>query len=326
MTDSGSSVVRPAQRRRRLFGQPLVFRLLIGLLSAYFSVGIAAAVFQHRLVYKPIRKAPIEPEDSRLEHMAVSTIQVPTHDGLTLNGWRATPLDRSPRCAVLFFHGNFGNRTWCWRTLQMFEELDVEVWLIDYRGYGDNSGTPNEADFRKDARSTWSLLTEDHAIPADQIVICGYSLGGAVAVGLASELCESGVSPRGLITVATFPSLADAAAERFPLLPVRLMLNEQWPSAAQMKTVTCPILHIHGTNDRIVPMNLGHKLFTAAPSHATNQMPKQFVELSRCDHLSLFREGRQVCGLTIDGFLDQILGSQGDRIGRNAIATTALSR
>ncbi len=324
--DSGSSSHLSLPRKRALFGKVLVCRMLIALLSTYFSVGVAAAVFQHRLVYKPIRKAPIKPRDSRLEQMAVSTIQVPTHDGLTLNGWRATPLDGSPRCVVLFFHGNFGNRTWCWRTLRMFEELDVEVWLIDYRGYGDNSGTPNEADFRKDARSTWSLLTEDHGIASDQIVICGHSLGGAVAVGLASRLCESGTIPRGLITVATFPSLADAAAERFPLLPVRLMLNEQWPSASQMRSVTCPILHIHGANDRIVPMNLGHKLFAAAPSHATNQMPKQFVELPQCDHLSLFREGRHVCGLTIDGFLDQILGSQNDRIERNAVLTTALSR
>ncbi len=322
--DSCSTVAR--RTRRRVSGKVLGCRLLLALLSTYFSVGVAAATFQHRLVYKPIRKTLIEPEDSRLENMAVSTIQVPTHDGLVLNGWRATPVGHPPRCTLLFFHGNFGNRTWCWRTLQMFEELDVEVWLIDYRGYGDNSGTPNEADFREDARSTWSFLTEDHGIPADQIVICGYSLGGAVAVGLASELCESGMCPRGLITVATFPSLADAAAERFPLLPVRLLLNEEWPSASQMKLVTCPILHIHGRDDRIVPMNLGRKLFEAAPPRATNQIPKQLVELPRCDHLSLFRDGRQVCGLTIDRFLDQILNEQGNQAGRNEIATSVLSR
>ena len=208
----------------------------------------------------------------------------------------------------------------------MFEELDVEVWLIDYRGYGDNSGTPNEGDFREDARSTWSLLTETHGIPSNQIVICGYSLGGAVAVGLASELCETGIEPRGLITVATFPSLADAAAKRFPLLPVRLMLNEEWPSARQMKLVTCPILHIHGTHDRIVPMDLGHKLFAAAPTHSKNDIPKQFLELPLCDHLSVFRDGRRVCGLKIDGFLDQILGLQDGNVGRDAIMMSAFSR
>lgn len=324
--DSDSSAARSAPRKRRLFGKTLGCRVLVALLSSYFSVGAAAAIFQHRLVYKPIQKEPIEPEDSRLEHMAVSTIQVPTHDGLMLNGWRATPIDRSPRCAVLFFHGNFGNRTWCWRTLKMFEELNVEVWLIDYRGYGDNSGTPNEEDFQEDARSTWSLLTETHGIPSDEIVICGYSLGGAVAVGLASELCETGIEPRGLITVATFPSLADAAAERFPLLPVRLMLNEQWPSARQMKLVTCPILHVHGTHDRIVPMGLGRKLFAAAPAHSTNDIPKQFLELPNCDHLSVFRDGRQACGLKIDEFLDQIPDLQDGDSGRDVIMTSALSR
>ena len=324
--DSGSSADQPAQRKRRMSGKAFGYRVLVAVLSSYLSVGAAAAIFQHRLVYKPIQKAPIESSDSRLQYMAVSTIQVPTHDGLLLNGWRATPIDRSPRCAVLFFHGNFGNRTWCWRTLKMFEELDVEVWLIDYRAYGDNPGTPNEADFRENARSTWSLLTQTHGIPSDQIVICGYSLGGAVAIGLASELCEAGVSPRGLITVATFPSLADAAAERFPLLPVRLMLNEEWPSASRLKQVSCPILHIHGTDDRIVSMGLGRKLFAAAPAHSTNDIPKQLCELPRCDHLSVFRDGRQACGLKIDSFLDLILEYQDGNIGRGAIMTSALSR
>lgn len=246
---SPHSNLLPEQRPRR----SIAWKVMVGILSSYFSVAVVASVFQERLIYKPIQKARIEPADSRLDRMVVSTVRVPTHDGLVLNGWRATPLSTTPRCSVLFFHGNFGNRTWYWRTLQMFQDLNVEVWLIDYRGYGDNAGSPNEADFWEDAHSTWAVLTEDYGIAADQIVICGYSLGGAVAVGLAASLCESGTIPCGLVTVATFPSLADTAAQRLPLLPVRLLLREKWPSAEQVKQVSCPILHIHGAGDRIIP-------------------------------------------------------------------------
>ncbi len=310
-----------AQRSPRRLSRSLICRVLIGILSAYFSVGVAVAALQHRLIYKPLQRVKIDPGESRLERMAVSTIHIPTHDGLVLNGWRATPLDRIPRCSVLFFHGNFGNRTWCWRTLKMFQDLGVEVWLIDYRGYGDNSGVPNEADCRKDARSTWSLMTDEYGIQPDQIVICGYSLGGAVAVGLASELCASGINPRGLVTLATFPSLAEAAAERFPLLPVRLVLSEQWPSAVQIRKVTCPILHIHGAADRIVPLKLGRELFSAAPSSSTNRIPKQLVELPGCDHLTLFRTGLPACSSSIDGFLVKILNG---RATENVIATTLM--
>lgn len=322
--DFRSSNARPARHSGRPFRGSFIGKVLIGILSTYFCAAAAAAVFQHRLLYKPIQKARIEPADSRLDRMSVSTIHVPTHDGLVLNGWRATPVDRAPRCAVLFFHGNFGNRTWCWRMLQMFQDLDVEVWLIDYRGYGDSPGSPNETDFRKDARSTWALLTEDFGIPADGIVICGYSLGGAVAVGLASELCQSGVNPRGLITIATFPSLADTAAERFPLLPVRLLLNEQWPSAEQVKLVSCPVLHVHGTEDRIVSLNLGRQLFSAAPLQSTNHIPKRFVELPQCDHLNLFREGHRACCSAIEAFLNQIPDDQKHPVVRNAIVTSLM--
>lgn len=185
---------------------------------------------------------------------------------------------------ILFFHGNGGHRGFRDLDYQLLLKLGVHVMAFDYRGYGENSGSPTEENFAADAREMWKYLTETRRVQPDRIIVYGESLGGAVAVRLASEVCTAGTPPGGLILVSSFTSLVDAAGYHYPWLPVSWILKDRFRSDQSIPKVTAPVLMLHGTRDTIVPITLGKRLFELAPEKSAAGTAKTFVELTRSDH------------------------------------------
>ena len=269
--------------------------------------------FQRSLIYHP----------NRCERLSAGNadITVRSHDGLELHGWlslagtsRGAVSDDIKQAlaagqpVVLFFPGNAGNRSNRGIQFDTFGALNAHVLLIDYRGYGDNSGKPSEANFANDARSIWNHLTQELGVPPQRIVIYGESLGGGVATRLASELCQEGIEPGGLIIQSTFSSLVTVAQVHFPVVPVSLLLVDRYPSDRRIKEVTCPILQIHGQQDTIVPFSIGQKLFDAAPANSSQGIAKQQVVMPNTDHNDVYSgsidSDKLINGLK--GFLDGV--------------------
>ncbi len=69
------------------------------------------------------------------------------------------------------------------------EELKYDVFVFDYRGFGDSTGEPTEKGLIRDARYVYDWL---HNITNGQrrIYIWGQSLGSAVACQLAARLSD----------------------------------------------------------------------------------------------------------------------------------------
>jgi fermentation-respiration switch protein FrsA (DUF1100 family) len=236
------------------------------------------ASFQRRLIYQPTRAETIDPEFSGVGRDRVENVDVDTADGLKLHGWFLRAVPASPRPTgeragngsvpaspvVIFFPGNAGHRGYRAIELDLISHLGADVYLFDYRGYGDNAGSPSEENFAADARAVWRTVTGTRGASPSNVVLLGESLGGGVATRLAAELCQAGTPPGGLILKSTFSSLVDVAAYHFWWLPVRALMIDRFPSAERIATVTCPILVIHGTADTIVPLSSGRRLFDAA--------------------------------------------------------------
>jgi hypothetical protein len=255
------------------------------------------AVLQRSLIYLPDRESQIDPQDAGLSPGRVHRITLKADDGLELQGWHLLPPGQSAadpkqcdqqlalgRPVVLYFSGNAGNRAWRIPEFEVFTQLGCDVFVFDYRGYGENPGSPSEGHLAADATAVWRYATQTRRIEPRRLILFGESLGGGVAVRLAAEQCAAGALPGGLVLRATFSSLPDAAAYHYPWLPVRWLLVDRYPSAARMPQVTCPILHIHGRRDTIIPIELGRRLFDAAPPQSANGIPKRFVELPAADH------------------------------------------
>lgn len=184
-------------------------------------------------------------------------VKLSTDDGETLHGWWL-PHDR-PRATLLFFHGNAGNISHRLDSLKIFHELGLQVFIIEYRGYGQSSGKPTEAGMYSDARAAWQWLTQTQGVRPENIILFGRSLGGAVASWLAGR-----VDAAGLIVESAFTSVPDVAADLYWWLPVRLLSRLEFDTAEYIRSTELPVLVVHSRDDEIIPFAHGRRLHEIA--------------------------------------------------------------
>jgi uncharacterized protein len=159
-----------------------------------------------------------------------------------------------------------------------FHRLGLSVFLIDYRGYGQSQGDfPTESQVYQDAQLAWDYLVKKRGINPNQIYIYGHSLGGAIAIDLAVRHPEAA----GLIVEGSFTStraMVDFQKGLYWMFPIDLLLTQRFDSISKVDRLQIPVLFIHGTADTIVPVEMGRKLFDAAPE------PKQLYIVPDAGH------------------------------------------
>lgn len=280
------------------------------------GVLIVFVTFQRSLIYAPFVEKSLPAKSVPLPTGRVHDVTVCSEDQCDLCGWlvlakgHAATSDEEVaaqlalgRPVVLYFGGNAGNRSYRAADLTMLSDAGADALIFDYRGYGDSTGEPSEEGLARDARAAWRFATETKKIEPRRLLLYGESLGGGVAVRLASELSRKKTPPAGLILRSTFNSLTDAAAVHFPWLPVRWLLIDRFPSDERIGEVTCPMLQFHGRRDTIVPLRLGQRLFAAAPVKSATGIAKQFVELRNADHNDVMETSGAEIAKAVRGFL-----------------------
>ncbi|HEX8183349.1 MAG TPA: alpha/beta hydrolase [Blastocatellia bacterium] len=208
-------------------------------------------------------------------------------DGVRLHGWYCSPHRKTggklapvpAQSVLLWFHGNAGNVSHRYDMIRTLMQIPVNVFIIDYRGYGKSEGAPSEQGIYADAQAAWNYLATERRIAPERIIIFGKSLGGVAAIDLASK-----VEPAGLIVQSSFTSASDMAAAILPIYP-RFFMRSKMDSKRKIASVRCPKLFIHSRADEVVPYELGRKLFEAAPE------PKQFYEVAGAPHNSTYVVG-----------------------------------
>jgi len=244
---------------------------------------------QPGMVFYPTRDIAQTPADWGLDYEDVT---LNTADNVQLHGWYI-PAPQSQQF-LLFFHGNAGNisdRGW---SIELFHRLGLNVFIVEYRGYGKSQGKPGEQGLYQDAAASWRYLTEEKGIASDQILIFGRSLGGAVAAKLASE-----VQARGLMLESTLSSARDFARTAFPVLSRLVILRHDFNTTENIRRVNYPVLVLHSPDDDLIPFDLGEKVFQSA-SH-----PKHFIRMQG-DHSNGFVQSQPEYEQKIDSWLKTI--------------------
>lgn len=244
----------------------------IAIIMAFMALFSGMMYFQQPgMVFFPEKQVLQTPMDWGFEY---ENVTLDTSDKLQLHGW-FIPNDKSNKY-LLLFHGNAGNISHRADTVSIFHQLGLNVFIFDYRGYGNSQGKPTEKGLYKDAKAAWQYLTKTRGIDKANIIVFGRSLGGVVAAHLASR-----VQPVGLILESVFSSAGEMAREIMPVMSLLVYMRFDFNAAEYVKSVKSPVLVLHSPDDEIIPFSLGEKVYAAANN------PKTFVHL-KGDHNSGF--------------------------------------
>lgn len=225
-------------------------------------------------------------------NLSFEDVYIQTEDKVKINAWFIH--QNNAKYTLLFCHGNAGNIGHRLDKLLLLKDIGLNVFIIDYRGYGKSQGRPSENGLYLDAQAGYDYLVKTRHIVPEQIILYGESLGTAVVIDLASK-----AEIKGLIIEGSFSCGRDVAKSIYSILPSFLFSN-QFNSLAKIKGVTAPKLFIHSANDEIIPLDLAKKLYRVTPE------PKYFVEING-DHNNAFLDSREKYTSSISAFMERLL-------------------
>jgi fermentation-respiration switch protein FrsA (DUF1100 family) len=234
----------------------------------YAGILILLRVYESKLIYFPGPERTLAAPPSSLG-LPVQRVEIPTEDAVQLVAW-IIPAEPRSSLWLLICHGNAGNLSEFDRPLHYagLRQLGLNLLAFDYRGYGESGGAPSETGLYRDASAAYRYLTNQRGVNPEHVIMFGHSLGSAVAIDLASR-----VPAAGLIVEGAFTSATDRGQELYPYIPVRWIAASRFGSIEKIRSVTVPKLFLHATEDEVIPLAHGRRLYEAAPA------PKTFVEL-----------------------------------------------
>jgi pimeloyl-ACP methyl ester carboxylesterase len=185
------------------------------------------------------------------------------------------------RPLVLYFHGNAENLETLRRSglFGDFDRTGADLLALDYPGYGRSAGEPSEAANLAAAEAALAWAVREH--PDQPRIVCGWSLGAAVAIQLAARHPEA---VDRLILLSPWSTLRALAGEHYPAFLVGALLRERYDSLAAAASIRCPTLVVHGEADTIIPIRHGEALARALGERA------RFVAMPDAGHNDLLAE------------------------------------
>jgi fermentation-respiration switch protein FrsA (DUF1100 family) len=155
---------------------------------------------------------------------------------------------------LLYSHGNAEDLGSLAPELEQYRQDGFSVLAFDYRGYGASTGgPPSAAGATRDLETVYRHAVGSLGIRAESIVLLGRSVGSGPATDLAARLPVG-----GLVIESGFVS-AFRVLTRVALLPF-----DRFENLRLIRRVRCPVLVIHGTEDEVIPISHGRRLYEAA--------------------------------------------------------------
>jgi fermentation-respiration switch protein FrsA (DUF1100 family) len=227
-------------------------RILLMLAVAYGALAVGAHFMSLSMIFpKPPLKYAMGPD--------YLTLTAPDGTKLAARHW-ANP---QAKYTILYLHGNYQDLGSLAEYMPTFLKQGYAVFAFDYRRYGWSEGTPTEGNLYSDTQLAYDYLRTKLGVPADRVIVYGYSLGGGPAVELARHQPVAGVVIEGAF-VSSYRVMT-----RIPIFP-----GDKFANLGKMAKLKCPVMVIHGTADATVPFWHGPKLYEAVTSRKT----KLFVE------------------------------------------------
>lgn len=239
--------VRRRRWRQRLAAGALLlataYALVVGLIwwqqeQLLFRPRVTAP--EHRFAFGPdVSERWIDVPGARLNALH---LQLPQPDGI-----------------VFHLHGNAGNLQSWFTDLELYRQLNLDLFMLDYRGFGKSSGRiENEAQLHADVRAAWDSIAPAYA--GKRRVIHGRSLGSGLAATLAAA-----VQPEALVLISPYESMVAMADLHYPWVP-GFVLRYPLRTDQALPQVRGQVLMAHGERDTLIPAEHSRRLHRLLPS------------------------------------------------------------
>ncbi|HEX5704237.1 MAG TPA: alpha/beta hydrolase [Pyrinomonadaceae bacterium] len=220
----------------------LFFSIIVGLVLSYVGLLLYGTMFAERMIFLP-------PVTNYRD--TSSTLKLKSGDGIEISA--AYLPNPEATYTILFSHGNAEDLGTLAPELENIRALGFSIFAYDYHGYGTSGGKATEQNAYEDIDAAYNYLTQVLKVPPDRIIAHGRSLGGAVAIDLASRKPLG-----GLVVESSFVS-AFRVVTGYRIFPF-----DKFRNADKIKAVRCPVLIIHGRQDEVIPFWHGERLFELA--------------------------------------------------------------
>ncbi len=275
--------------------RPVLISFAIGASLAYgVTFLVLWSQLEKRFVFFPVAELLYTPSDVGLEYEDV-TFQA--SDGLNLQAW-FIPGDPAAGSGLtwLWFHGNGGNIGHRIDELaQAHHRTGDDIFIFDYRGYGQSEGKPSEKGTYLDSQAAVRYLLSRPGTDPSRVVYLGHSLGAAVAVELSLDQ-----PPMALVLVSPFASVRDMAGLALPFPPVAWLVRNHYDTISRIRRLNVPVLVLHGDLDDTVSISQGRKLYSAANE------PKRFQVLEGAGHNDTYEAAAEQYWGAIESFLAEV--------------------
>ncbi|MFT6862740.1 MAG: fermentation-respiration switch protein FrsA (DUF1100 family) [Akkermansiaceae bacterium] len=219
----------------------------------------------NRLFYYPTKSAPDVP--SKYGHR-FEDVHFKSEDETKLHGWFLQPAEGvKPKGTIVFHHGNAGSVGYHIAFVGWMVREGYQVLMYDYRGFGESEGAITRKGLVEDTRAALSYATTRKDVDARRLISFGHSLGGAKSLAALGEKMIPGV--RGVVCFAGFASYQDMARKFAGKMGGDLVTDDYSARDFVEKISPVPILIVHGTEDRTVPLSQGELLFKKAKEPKT---------------------------------------------------------
>ena len=260
--------------------------LLSAIAAVILGSGILAACtslddFQRQVIFRPSKDAGRTPAEYQVKFEDVWLKVGPGGgaQGKLHAWWIPANKDATNAPAALYLHGAGYSISANLPRLMKLHDEGFAVLAIDYRGFGKSDGElPSEETAYEDTRAGWAELTR--RAPTSKRYIYGHSLGGAMAMELASS--PDAKDAAGLVMESAFTSVSEMQQfTAYKWIPLAVVQTQYFDSLAKAPKLCIPTLFMHGSNDYRIPLDVAKKLFAAAPE------PKRWLLVEGARHVDI---------------------------------------
>jgi len=238
-----------------MVSMPLLIKIALTAIIAYLLFGLLLFILQRSIIFpgQYIKAAEFITENGR----RAEKIFLQTSFG-QVEAWYFTAPDSTgiPALTVIFAHGNYELIDYCLPEAMGYNQLGINVLLVEFPGYGRSEGKTSRESLNETYIKAYDWLMDQKEIPAQKIIGHGRSLGGGAICDLAARR-----KLNALVLQSTFADIS-RFAHRY-LLP-GFLVRDNFSNLEIIKTYGGPSLIIHGKYDELIPYQNGKELFKNA--------------------------------------------------------------